>query len=650
MMGTVKQERHDDREINEMARRIAEQNRQKAATAPGMQPGYPAAAAPAGSNQYQMTQVRGQPAIQNYFARNGAAAANGGAAASNGGSAANGAAAAVDDKRLDDESRRGRFGWCEFEKNHIPYIFRTGGEKFTSVRMVERKLLNKFLTALPHELYNNSCYCIRSYYITDIESKLLNEINLKHTDCHFGKEPFTSKDLVVRLSDGKEFYRFLDLCYKKLVLKKSNATDRCGFFRINGESVVPYTMKDTVKYVPLFYFEGETDHLELESDKVDGWDLAYLKFCCKVQGIRNELFADEVCRVVALDEIRGHFPQGTTFEDYWPAKGSIEPVHSQQRVSAGNWTQKPATSSSGGSSGGGSGASSTSTQANSAAAPAAAATATNQSRQQSSMSGYGQAAAASANSRSSTAAAVAAAAATPNAATAAAYDAYNQMVMRTNAAAAALAAQQQQQRAIQQQQQAAANYQLRYDQMIQQAQAAQAAQAAAALVTQHQAAQAALRQQQQQQQQRAAPQPDKSFPGKLTQIKEFTIERSQQAPYKLQKALIDQKIVPCINVRPYVFHDLMMTLPDFVRHFYQDLTIEKARHMLQDVLKVVLYKGNTGHQEILRSEGKCNQYDPVPLVLVKDIMNYMPQMKYMFNSMSSSAGSSDPAAKRMRVS
>ena len=46
--------------------------------------------------------------------------------------------------------------------------------------------------------------------------------------------------------------------------------------------------------------------------------------------------------------------------------------------------------------------------------------------------------------------------------------------------------------------------------------------------------------------------------------------------------------------------------------------------------QVVLYKGNTGHQEVLRTEGKCGVYDPVPLVLVKDIMTYMPQMKYMF--------------------
>jgi hypothetical protein len=110
------------------------------------------------------------------------------------------------------------------------------------------------------------------------------------------------------------------------------------------------------------------------------------------------------------------------------------------------------------------------------------------------------------------------------------------------------------------------------------------------------AAQLARQQQQQQQQQRAAAQQggnNRTFPGKLTQIKEFPMERSNQPPYKLQKALIDQKIVPCINVRPYVFHDLMMTLPDFVKHFFPDLPLEKCREMLQEILKVVLYKGNT---------------------------------------------------------
>jgi hypothetical protein len=157
---------------------------------------------------------------------------------------------------------------------------------------------------------------------------------------------------------------------------------------------------------------------------------------------------------------------------------------------------------------------------------------------------------------------------------------------------------------------------------------------------------AALMRPQAAQQSRQGSGQNKAFPGKLTQIKEFPIEKSNQQPYKLQKALIDQKIVPCINVRPYVFHDLMMSLPDFVKHFFPDLPLEKSREMLQEILKVVLYKGNTGHQEVLRTEGKCGVYDPVPLVLVKDIMTYMPQMKYMFSNMMAGA---EPAGKRQRV-
>lgn len=54
-----------------------------------------------------------------------------------------------------------------------------------------------------------------------------------------------------------------------------------------------------------------------------------------------------------------------------------------------------------------------------------------------------------------------------------------------------------------------------------------------------------------------------------------------------------------------------------------------------------------GHQEILKVDGKCLQYDPVPLVLVKDIMNYMPQMKYMFATQLHQQGSQ---TKRMKQS
>ncbi len=94
--------------------------------------------------------------------------------------------------------------------------------------------------------------------------------------------------------------------------------------------------------------------------------------------------------------------------------------------------------------------------------------------------------------------------------------------VNSNTAAAAAAAQSQQ-RAVALQQQ----------QLMRAAAQQAAAQQAAAY-----AHAASLHQQQQQQLQR-----EKVFNGKLTQIKEFPMDRSHQPPYKLQKALIDQVIL-----------------------------------------------------------------------------------------------------------
>ena len=332
---------------------------------------------------------------------------------------------------------------------------------------------------------------------------------------------------------------------------------------------MPYTVKETIKYVPLFYFEGETDHLKLKSDKVEGWDLAYLKFCCKVQGIRNELFAADTCRVVALEEIKGHFPSGTTFEDYWPAKGSIEPVHHSQRVSAGNWTQKPVSVVPQG------GQNQSHLQAPTAAPPAAQShnSSYNRTAQQSSQSQSAQQMQQMANYLQQQAAAATAAAAQRSYA----QSTFEMLQRAQMGQAMTQAAVQQQQRML------AAAYASGMPGGNQQLMNSQQQQGHQRSSSGHSAVPSAPQ---------AHANNEKQFNGKLTQIKEFPMEQSHQPPYKLQKALIDQKIVPCINVRPYVFHDLMMTLPDFVKHFYPDLTIEKARQMLQDILKVVLYKGN----------------------------------------------------------
>lgn len=309
----VKTERPDEAEIRELAAKMVEANKAKALAA-----SVAAARPPPGAMVGVPPGPGGQMGILNFLARKPGAPALDSRPAPD---------AEKKTPAPDEASWKGHFGWDMLGKCHIPYIYRSG-EKYVAVRMVEIKLLNKYLNYLHADIY--SCTCIRSYYITEIEARLLNEINNRHCDGQFGREPFTQKDLVVRLSDAYEFYNFLDVCYNKLLRGTTNSKDKCGFIRINKESVVPYTVRDSQKFVPLFYFEGETDNLKLKADQLKGWDLSYLKFCCKVQGIRNELFASETCSVISLSDIKSYFPPGTEFEEYWPNKV----VDSQLLISA----------------------------------------------------------------------------------------------------------------------------------------------------------------------------------------------------------------------------------------------------------------------------------------------------------------------------
>ena len=187
-------------------------------------------------------------------------------------------------------------------------------------------ILSLYLQKLPMDVCN--CTSIKSYFVTENEAKLLNEINYRHCDYFYGREAFTPKDCIVRVDDAKQFADFLALCERKMVNMQSKPDDRCGFLRINGESVVPFTIKKVkvngekrdVRFVPLFYFEGETEHLKHKAEQLTGWDLAYLKLCCKVQGIRSELFQSDTCDVVSLDDVKRHFPSGTQFQTWWPIK------------------------------------------------------------------------------------------------------------------------------------------------------------------------------------------------------------------------------------------------------------------------------------------------------------------------------------------
>lgn len=347
----IKEERHDEAEIRELARKMVEAHKLQAAKQASQATNQQSFLGSSLLAQQQQQQPQ-QSSILNYLHRKPVVMANQAATTmqiSGNNSTSNGhvqnnattATTVEEAKPADDESLKGHFGWESFNggKIHIPYIIRQT-EKYCAVRIVESKLLNKYLNVLHQDLYN--CTNIRSYYITDIEARLLDEINFRHCDQYFGKEKFSMKDLIVRLSDAQKFQQFLDVCYKKLT-NLSTPNDKCGFIRINNESVVPYTVRDGQKMVPLFYFEGETENLKLKADSLSGWDLSYLKFCCKVQGIRNELFASETVAVISLDDIKSYFPQGTVFEDYWPNKVVDTQLLMPQKShnSTINWTHPP---------------------------------------------------------------------------------------------------------------------------------------------------------------------------------------------------------------------------------------------------------------------------------------------------------------------
>lgn len=134
----------------------------------------------------------------------------------------------------------------------------------------------------------------------------------------------------------------METCFNKLTHAPSNGASKCGFVRINDDSVVPYAVKNGQQYVPLFYFEGETESLKTKAINLENWDLAYLKFCCKVQGIKNELFASEQCQVTSLEDVKSYFPEGTKFDEYWPTKLLDMQTPARNDVNGNlSWVQTP---------------------------------------------------------------------------------------------------------------------------------------------------------------------------------------------------------------------------------------------------------------------------------------------------------------------
>lgn len=113
-------------------------------------------------------------------------------------------------------------------------------------------------------------------------------------------------------------------------------------------------------------------------------------------------------------------------------------------------------------------------------------------------------------------------------------------------------------------------------------------------------------------------------------------------PYKVQKVYVDNQTVPCINMQAYQDSDQLMTLTDFREAFFPSVPLDHCKRLIE-ALGVELYKGNRRQIQVLLESGR-SQSENIPLVKVRDVKKYMPQLTFMIRNQE------QPHSKRPRVS
>ncbi|XP_022170483.1 uncharacterized protein LOC111033855 [Myzus persicae] len=241
-----------------------------------------------------------------------------------------------------------RFG-VEFISNQkVPYIIRViNGEKlkFVSIRMAEAYVLKKFLDCLNPDIY--ACTSVKSYFITDNEALLLDKINQYHAHFAFGKKKFLrTKDCIVRIEDVHQMRTFMEVCYTTFACNiDTSRKQKCGLININNILCsIPYCIKDNQKYIPLLYFQYLNEEEIQTAVKFENWDLAYLKLCCKVHGINDDLITSDSCMVVSLDDIKTFYSTDLNFEDFWPLNiDYTQFINVKRKDLSGTWIRRPVT-------------------------------------------------------------------------------------------------------------------------------------------------------------------------------------------------------------------------------------------------------------------------------------------------------------------
>ncbi|KAH8264068.1 hypothetical protein KR038_002103 [Drosophila bunnanda] len=221
------------------------------------------------------------------------------------------------DKRIDDRTIYGHFGWAELEPNQtvIPFFYRH------MMKCCAESMLKMLLRKFP--LHPDIAKCsanVRKYSIFETERRLLREISIKHCDGQFGYE-FTKNEIVMTLKDAMDCYQFRAECYRMLTSNIGDSPQKkCGFIQLTGGSLIPYIVINGCPWLPLSYLLDVPEELRNKSQVVRGWDLAYLKFCCLVQGVSSDyLTGIDSIGVSSRDEIFFLLNESGDIEYYWPS-------------------------------------------------------------------------------------------------------------------------------------------------------------------------------------------------------------------------------------------------------------------------------------------------------------------------------------------
>lgn len=228
----------------------------------------------------------------------------------------------VDAYSFDQSSVEGKFSWFVQDKADgvgfsLPQLIRTVPDSppvnFLSGKMLE-KVLTPAMSVLPRKIAAMPEWF--KFPVSLNESKLLADINSNHCEDQFGQQDQFTDDYLVKTTDAIQYSHYLTFCTNRIIRQDEDSHFKCGFLTVSGTHEVTFVTVGGKPYIPLFYLQGVPQLLT--STTISGWDWAYLRFCCLLQRISQELLSSPDVLCVDLPELLLLLPLDTTLRTFWP--------------------------------------------------------------------------------------------------------------------------------------------------------------------------------------------------------------------------------------------------------------------------------------------------------------------------------------------